>query len=337
MKPTIALDVMGGDFAPSVNIAGAVEAVNKFNLNVVLVGDEEQIKKELKKFRKVGIKYTENLTVQHAKETITMEDTPSVAIRQKKDSSIVLATKLVAEGNAGAVVSAGNSGAIMAVCMMYLRTIENVLRPAIVTVLPTLKGKCVLLDVGANIDSKPKNLLQFAIMGNVFATEMLGIERPRVGLVSIGQERTKGNELTLETYRLIEKTHLNFVGNIEGGDIPQGNVDVAVTDGLVGNIILKFGEGVAEMLFDLIKSELRKHPFAFLSVPFLWNALKDLRKRVDYTEYGGALLLGTNGICVICHGRSNSKAIANALKTAAEYIDKNINAKISVEMKKYLI
>jgi len=330
--PIIALDAMGGDRGIPPNIEGAVNSVNETDVKIILVGDEKLINTELKKYK---IKKPENLTIYHTSEIITMEDTPATAIRQKKDSSIVVGAKLVAEKKADAFVSAGNSGAVMASALMNIKRLPNILRPAIATILPTLKNFCVVLDAGANVDCKPKNLLQFAIMGNEYVKEIYGISTPRIGLLSIGKEKIKGNELTLQAYELIEKSGLNFIGNIEGNDIPQGNVDVVVCDGFVGNIILKFGEGVAEMLFNLIKLELKKHPLAFAAIPFLWGALKDLLKRVDYAEYGGAPLLGIDGTCIICHGISNSKAIFNAIKVAVDSIRKNINEKISEEMKKY--
>ncbi|MEW6041318.1 MAG: phosphate acyltransferase PlsX, partial [Elusimicrobiota bacterium] len=308
----ISLDAMGGDSGVSTTVEGAVKAANEFNIKVNLVGDQNLIKKELS-----GYKFANgNIDVTHASEIITMDDSPAQAVRQKKDSSIVVATRLVAEKKAAAIVSAGNSGAIMASTLMLLGRLPHTLRPAISTVLPTLKGTCIVIDVGANVDCKPKHLLQFAVMGNVYVKEFWSIEKPRVGLLSIGEEKSKGNELTTETYKLLEETDLNFIGNIEGRDIPNGKVDVVVCDGFVGNILLKFGEGIAEMLFKLIKQDLKKHPVAFASIPFLWGALKDLRKQVDYSEYGGAPLLGINGVSIICHGGSNSKAIKNAIKVA---------------------
>ncbi|MFN3966226.1 MAG: phosphate acyltransferase PlsX [Endomicrobiia bacterium] len=330
--PVIALDSMGGDRGLSVNVEGAVESVNKFNVKVILVGNIQQIQDELKKYK---IKNSENISIHNASEIITMDDVPTSAVRQKRDSSIVVGIKLVAEKKADAFVSAGNSGAIMTAALMCMRRLPDIIRPAITTVLPTLKGWCVILDVGANVDCKPKNLLQFAVMGSEYVKEIYGISNPRIGLLSIGKEKTKGNELTLQTYELLEKSGLNFIGNIEGNDIPKGNVDVVVCDGFIGNIILKFGEGVAEMLFNLIKLELKKHPLAFAAIPFLWGALKDLIKRVDYSEYGGAPLLGIDGTCIICHGISNSKAICNAIRVAADFVKKNINEKISKEIKKY--
>jgi len=332
--PIIALDAMGGDRGIFPNIEAAVNSINETNVKIILVGDEKLINTELKKYK---IKKPENLTIYHTTETISMEDAPATSIRQKKDSSIVVGTKLVAEKKANAFVSAGNSGAVMASALMNIKRLPNILRPAIATILPTLKNFCVVLDVGANVDCKPKYLLQFAIMGNEYVKEIYGISKPRIGLLSIGKEKSKGNELTLQAYELIEKSGLNFIGNIEGNDIPQGNVDVVVCDGFVGNIILKFGEGVAEMLFNLIKLQLKKHPLAFASIPFLWGALKDLLKRVDYSEYGGAPLLGIDGTCIICHGISNSKAIFNAIKVAVDSVRKNINEKISEEMKKYTV
>ncbi|MBU0952077.1 MAG: phosphate acyltransferase PlsX [Elusimicrobia bacterium] len=328
---TIALDAMGGDHGIPTNIEGAVLAAKKLGLKIVLAGDELLIGKELSKYKYDKTK----ISIQPATEVITMEDAPSAVLRQKKDSSIGVAVNLVATGSAQAVVSAGNSGAVMAASLLSLKPLQYVTRPAITTVFPTLRGVCVVLDVGANVNCKPKNLLQFAIMGNIYVKEIFGIASPRIGLISIGEEKTKGNELTLGAYDLLETSNLNFIGNIEGRDIPQGNVDVAVCDGFVGNVILKLSEGIADMLFKLIKSEIKKHPFAIAALPFLWGALKDLRKSVDYTEYGGAPLLGINGTCIICHGGSNSKAIMNALKYAGEVVEKDINSKISKEMEKF--
>ncbi|OGS21858.1 MAG: phosphate acyltransferase [Elusimicrobia bacterium RIFOXYA2_FULL_39_19] len=327
----IALDAMGGDNGIISNIEGAVNATKKFGITVILVGDETQIKSELAKYKYDSSK----ISVHQAKEIITMDDAPSSVFRQKKESSLAVAVGLVANGKAGAIVSAGNSGAIMAASLLNLKTLPQITRPAIATILPTITGKCVVLDVGANVSCKPKNLFEFAIMGNIYMKEIFGIESPKVGILSIGEEKSKGNELTLSAYDLIEKTNLNFIGNVEGRDIPQGKADVVVCDGFVGNVVLKLSEGIAEMLFKLIKSEVKKHPIAWASLPFLWGALRDLRKRVDYTEYGGAPLLGINGSCIICHGGSNAKAIMNAIYKASEAVEKNVNQKISIEMEKY--
>jgi glycerol-3-phosphate acyltransferase PlsX len=229
----------------------------------------------------------------------------------------------------------GNSGAAMASALLNLKRIPGVSRPAITTVFPSIAGLGVVLDAGANVDCKPKHLLQFAVMGKIFVEKVYGIKNPRVGLLSIGEEEGKGNELTLATYELLKKTELNFVGNVEGRDITKGTADVFVCDGFVGNVVLKFGEGVAEMMLKLVKQELKAHPLAWFSLPFLWAALKDLRTKVDYTEYGGAPLLGVDGVCIIGHGGSNEKAVKNALRTAAEFAERNVNKEIAQEITKY--
>lgn len=319
---TIAVDAMGGDYAPQAPIEGAIEAVKENNIRIYIVGQENVIYKYLKGCN------SNRIIVYPAVETVSMRESPAIAIKYKKDSSIAVATRLVAETKADAIISAGNSGAVMGSAMLSFHCLNGIFRPAISAVIPTLTGWCVLIDVGATIDCKPKNLFQFAIMGSIYMKEIFGIEQPRIGLVSIGTEEEKGNEVTAEAFAMLKASKLNFVGNIEGYDIPLGKVDVAVCDGFIGNVLLKFGEGVAEMLLKLIKAELKKHPIAFFSVPFIWGAIKGLRKKVDYSEYGGALLLGVNGTCIICHGRSNAKAIKNAIKAATEYVKKDINKKI---------
>jgi len=328
MSVRIALDAMGGDHAPEVVINGAIIAARKSDINILLVGQEDKIKAQLSRH----INIPKNIEVVPAAEVATMDDSPSSALRNKKNSSIAVATQLVVDKKADAIVSAGNSGVIMASAIMSMRTLQGVLRPAIATLFPTLTGFCGLLDVGATVECKPKHLQQFGIMGSIYVKEVFGISNPRVGLLTIGTEETKGNELTLEAFKLLSKSNLNFIGNVEGKDIPAGKVDVAICDGFVGNIVLKFGEGVAEMLFKLMKSEAKKYPLAYISLPFIWPALKDLRKRTDYTEYGGAPLLGVDGVCIICHGGSNEKAIANAIFFAKESVNKNINKIISQEL-----
>ncbi|MCB4790839.1 MAG: phosphate acyltransferase PlsX [Elusimicrobia bacterium] len=327
----LALDAMGGDNAPLVTTEGAVMAAKELKHDIILVGNESVLNLELAKYR------TKNLpiSVYNTTETIGMDELPAQAVRQKKDSSMVVASRLVSEGKADAFVSAGNSGAAMAAALLSLKRITGVSRPAIATAIPTLKGISLLLDVGANVDCKPKHLLQFALMGKIFLQEVFNIANPKVGVLSIGEEDSKGNELSLATFDLIKKTDLNFIGNIEGSDIPKGKADVVVCDGFVGNVVLKFGEGVAEMMLKLVKEEFKAHPIAWASLPFLWAALKDLRKKVDYTEYGGAPLLGVDGVCVISHGSSNAKAIKNALRAAARSVEKKINSTISTEIAKY--
>ena len=327
----LALDAMGGDHAPEVTVAGAVEAAKECNHEIVLVGQESVLKAELAKYQTKKLP----ITIVNATETIGMDDLPAQAVRQKKDSSLVVAARMVAERKTDAFVSAGNSGAAMAASLLHLGRLPGVSRPAITTVFPTLSGGCAILDVGANVDCKPKHLFQFAVMGKVYLEKVSGMSNPRVGVLSIGEEETKGNELSLATYELLKKSKLNFIGNVEGRDIPKGKADVIICDGFVGNIVLKFGEGVAEMMLKLVKQEFKAHPISWMSLPFLWTALRDLRKKVDYTEHGGAPLLGVDGVCIIAHGGSNAKAIKNALKAAARYAEKNVNQEVAQEIAQY--
>jgi glycerol-3-phosphate acyltransferase PlsX len=327
----LALDAMGGDHAPQVTVEGAVNAAKELKHEIILVGNENALKLELAKYK------TKNLPISifSASEVVGMDELPAQAVRQKKDASINVAARLVSEGKADAFISAGNSGAAMAAALLSLKRISGVSRPAIATVFPTLKGVSLVLDVGANVDCKPKHLQQFAIMGKIYMEGVFGVKNPTVGVLSIGEEDSKGNELTLATFDLLKKTDINFIGNLEGSDLPKGKADVIVCDGFIGNIILKFGEGIASMMLKLVKEEFKAHPIAWASLPFLWAALKDLRKKVDYTEYGGAPLLGVDGVCIISHGSSDAKAIKNAIKAAARCVEKNINSTISKEILKY--
>lgn len=324
----IALDVMGGDRAPWVPIQGAVQAAKEANAlkieEIILVGDQEAIKRELSNLDVSGLP----LTIKPAKEVITPDEAPATAVKQKKDSSIVVATNLVKEGKADALVSAGHTGAVMASCLINLKRLKGISRPAIATLVPNIKGATVLLDVGANVDCKAKHLAQFALMGSVYAHYILGIEEPKVGLLSIGEEKSKGNELIFEAYKLLENSPLNFVGNVEGRDITNGTVDVVVCDGFVGNVLLKFGESFAKMIFTELKEELSRNILLKLGAFILRPAFVNLKKRVDYSEYGGAPLLGTNGVCIISHGKSSPKAIKNALRVASEFVRHKINQHI---------
>ncbi|HEB74769.1 MAG TPA: phosphate acyltransferase PlsX [Nitrospirae bacterium] len=318
----IVLDAMGGDYAPRVTVEGAVETVNDTeDIEVVLIGREDLITEELRHKRYPP----ERISVRHASEVIAMDEPISVAVRRKKDSSIRQGIELVKKGEAHAFVSAGHSGAVMAFALLLLGTSEGVSRPAIATTMPTLKGPFVLIDAGANVDSEASNLLQFALMGNAYCRNVLGVERPRVALLSIGEEDTKGNELTKEAFRLIKGTGLNFVGNIEGKDIFSGSVDVVVCDGFIGNVVLKVSEGLAETIMRMLKQEIADIATGRLAYLFMKPALKNFKKKTDYAEYGGAPLLGIRGTCIISHGRSSSKAIKNALKTA------NLSARIRVD------
>lgn len=310
----IALDVMGGDYAPQEIIKGAQEACSLYPAleKIYLVGQGDIVTKFIDGDNK-------KLEIVEASEVITMEDHPGLAYRRKKDASITIATKLVKEGKADAVVSAGSTGGQMVAALFGLGRIKGVDRPAIGTVLPTLRGGKLLLDAGANADCKVHNLLQFAVMGSVYAEKVLGINKPKVALINIGSEKTKGNELTIKAYEELAKIdYINFIGNIEGREITQGLCDVMVCDGFVGNVVLKTIEGMAATAGQLFKEEIKKGFFAKIGAGLMLPSLKGLKSRVDYSEYGGAPLLGVNGISIICHGSSKAKAIRNAIRVAHE-------------------
>jgi len=313
----IALDAMGGDAGPAVNVEGGVAAARELGLGVVLVGVQEEIKRHLDRHETRGLP----VKVRHASEVVEMEESPSSALRKKKDSSIRVAVDLVRSGDADAVVSAGNTGAVMAITLVVLGPVPGVERPAIAAVLPTLTGRAILLDVGANVDCKPRHLVQFAIMGNVYARQALGKARPRVGLLSIGEEETKGNELTKEAFRALEEEPgLEFIGNVEGVDVFNGHADVVVCDGFTGNVALKIGESVAETIMALIREEVSADLRSRAAGLLLKPAFRRLQRRLDYSEVGGAPLLGVNGITIISHGRSSAKAIRNAVRVAGDCV-----------------
>ncbi|MBI3007765.1 MAG: phosphate acyltransferase PlsX [candidate division NC10 bacterium] len=312
---------MGGDAGPAVNVEGAVAAARELGLGVILVGVQEEIRRHLDRHDLRGLP----IKVRHASEVVEMEESPSTALRKKKDSSIRVAVDLVRSGDADAVVSAGNTGAVMAITLVVLGPLAGVERPAIAAALPTLAGHAILLDVGANVDCKPRHLVQFAIMGNVYARQVLGKARPRVGLLSIGEEETKGNELTKEAFRALEEEPgIEFIGNVEGVDVFKGYADVVVCDGFTGNVALKIGESVAETIMALVREEvtadLRSRAGALLLKP----AFRRLQRRLDYSEVGGAPLLGVNGITIISHGRSSAKAIRNALRVAGDCVKSRV-------------
>lgn len=320
----IAVDAMGGDYAPEEIVLGAVEAVETYNdVDVVLVGDEEKIKHV---FAQYDIKSNPRVTIAHASQVIEMGEHPAQAIRKKRDASIVVATKLVKEGTCDAVVAPGSTGAAVTAALLVLGRIKGIERPCIATPIPSQKGITVLLDSGANSNSKPKHLVEGAIMGSHYAKYILGIDKPKVGLLNIGEEASKGNELAQATYPLLEKLKtIAFYGNVEGRDIPKGTVDVVVCDGFVGNVILKFGEGMALFLIRLVKERIREGGFlARLGAMAVYPALKSLKKRLDFTEYGGAPLLGVNGSFIICHGSSKAKAIKNAVRVAGELVEQDV-------------
>lgn len=321
---SIAVDAMGGDFAPEVNVLGAIEASENQEIEVILVGDETRIRDLIKERQNLSRK----ITIVDAKETISMEESVSSAIR-KRDSSMRKAIELVKEGRAHAVLSAGHSGAMMALSFLLIGKLPNALRPAIATVMPCLKGHFILLDAGANVDCKPEHLVQFAFMGDAYHRALFNSQSPRVALLSIGEEGSKGNEVTKEAFKILEKSNLNFIGNIEGKDIFYGSADVVVCDGFVGNIVLKVGEGLAESLMKMLKLEVANIITGKIGYMMIKPAIKSFRKKIDYSEYGGALLVGINGTALICHGRSSAKAIKNAIKLAAQMAKKQIYRRIS--------
>lgn len=331
----LALDAMGGDRAPDINVEGAILAVKQTDNNVILVGKEDVIAAQLEKWSKKYNFPKERISVVNATEIIEMGEHPANAARHKKDSSMAVCCKLVAEGKADAFVSMGNSGAAMAVSLLYLKRIPGVSRPVISVPFPTINGRTIIVDAGANVDCKPEHLLQFAIMGNIYAKNVMGIKNPRVAILSIGEEETKGNELTLETSGLLKKANLNFIGNIEGGDVAKSKADVVVCDGFVGNVFLKTSEGIAEMVSKFIKNSIKSNPLYWGAAPFLKLAMKKVKKKIDYDDVGGAPLLGVNSPCIIGHGKSNSRAVKNALIAAARFAKNNINKKIEEEINKF--
>ena len=319
----IAVDAMGGDYAPEEVVLGAIEAVKAYKYDVVLVGDEKKIRKVMAEH---GSEESERLTIVHAAEVIEMDEHPAQAIRKKKDASIVVATRLVKEGICDAVVAPGSTGAAVTAALLGLGRIKGIERPCIATPIPSKKGVSVLLDSGANSDSKPKHLVQAAIMGTHYAKYIFNIESPKIGLLNIGAEASKGNELSQTTYPMLEATKtISFYGNIEGRDITEGIVDVVVCDGFVGNVILKFGEGIALFIMQLVKDSIRKGGIlAKLGAMAVMPAFKHLKKRLDFTEYGGAPLLGVDGSFIICHGSSKAKTIRHAVRVAGELVEEDV-------------
>jgi len=310
----IVLDAMGGDHAPEVVIEGGVQAAREYGLEIILVGKERMIKEELAKYDISGI----SLPVVPASEVLEMDEEPAMAARAKKDSSMAVGLRMVKEGQADAFASAGNSGGVLVTALFTLGRLKGVKRPALSSIIPAKTGFSFVLDLGGNTDCKPEWLLQFGIMGSVYAEKVLGIENPRVAIISNGEEEGKGNQLVKETTPLLKTSHLNFVGNVEGKDIVTGIADVIVTDGFTGNVAVKTAEGVADMLLSLLKDEIKKRPMAVFGAILARGAFKGVKRRLDYSEYGGAPLLGVKGVVIVGHGRSNAKAIKNMVRTAAE-------------------
>jgi glycerol-3-phosphate acyltransferase PlsX len=314
----IAVDAMGGDHAPGEIIRGVLEATKQFNQQVILVGDESLIQKEIAGYR------SELLSVVHAPETISMRESPVAAVRRKKNSSVVKAVQLIQDGLADAVVSAGNTGAVMTAGLLLLGPVPGIDRPAIAIILPNKRGRTLLVDAGANVDCKPFHLLQFGIMGYLYMQEILGVSQPKVGLLNIGEEETKGNELTLAAFQLLRRVNINFIGNVEGREIYEGTADVVICDGFIGNIVLKAEEGMITALLDMAKDEIKRNPLAKLGMAMLMPTLRNFWRKLDYAEYGGAPLLGLDGIVIVCHGRSSARAICNAIRLARESVENKL-------------
>ncbi len=323
----IAIDAMGGDKAPQEIVLGAVEAARqrgKSSPELVLVGDQERIEQELSRVDTSDLP----LSVHHASQVVDMGDSPVMAVRKKKDSSISVAADLARSGEVDAIVSAGNTGAAVAATTLKWRTLNGVERSSIAIVMPGPNGIFVLLDAGANSDCRPKHLLQFAVMGDVYARTILNIRNPRIGLLGIGEEASKGNELTKESFKLLEKSRLNFFGNIEGKDVFENKVDVIVCDGFVGNIVLKLSEGLGMTLSKTIRKEIKRTIWGSIGGLLVRSSLKRFKKRLNYEQFGGAPLLGVNGRCIIAHGGSSSLAIKNAIHVAEDYVVQKVNERI---------
>ena len=319
----IAVDVMGTDYGPKELVLGAVNAVKAYDCETVLVGDEKVIKELLVKYH---ADKDERITIHHASEVIEMSEHPAIAVKSKKDASIVVAARLLHNKECDALVSSGSTGAAVAAALFGVGRIKGVERPAIATPIPSLTGTTVVLDSGAKVDAKPEHMKQSAIMGTVYAEKILKISAPRVGLLNIGEEETKGNEVALATYPLLKKERtIKFIGNVEGRDINKGTVDVVVCDGFVGNVVLKFGEGLAKAIMTMVKEAILKGGIlAKLGGLLIKPALKGLKKRLDPAEYGGALLLGIRAPFIICHGSSKAKAITNAIRVAMDFAEQDV-------------
>ena len=330
--PRIAVDAMGGDLGPSVVVEGAVRALKELNgkARILLFGDEAIIKSELLKFGTDDLP----LTIVHAPEQIGMDE-PAVAFRRKKNSSIAVATRMQKENETDAFVSAGNTGAVVAASLLSLGRLSGVDRPAIATIVPNEFGGCLMLDVGANSECKPIHLVQFGIMGSIYAKHFLNRPEPRVGLLNIGEEGTKGNDLAVEAHKLLSVSPLRFVGNVEGHDVFRGSADVVLCDGFTGNILLKFMESVIDLLAGSIREQVSKSFRAKVGALIMKPTFRKLERMLDYAEYGGAPLLGIDGVCIIGHGSSSAKAVKNAIRVAVRFVERKVNDRIQEELRLY--
>ena len=324
MSMRIVVDAMGGDHAPQVNVDGAVAAAREFGIATLLVGRAAELARILEDSGYGG----GDIEILDAAEVVTMDEHPVAALRKKRNSSIRVAANCVRDGRAAGLVSAGHTGAAMVAAKLFIGTIEGVDRPALAAVLPNLTGHCLLLDVGANPEAKTQHFKEFAVMGSIYAQLVFGKPSPSIGLMSIGEEDTKGNDRTKEAFKSLKETGLHFIGNVEGRDVFNGRVDVIVTDGFTGNVILKVSESLSEMVEQLLREEIKSTLKASVGFLLSRSAFRRFKMRLDYSEYGGAPLLGLKGCVIICHGRSSAKAIKNAIRLAAEFSRQSLAQKI---------
>ena len=320
----IAVDAMGGDNAPREVVDGAIMAAREYGYDIILLGDNEAVQREL--FRHGS--HPKNISVYHTADVIGMDEPAALSVRRKRDSSIVVGAQLLKEKKAEAFVSAGNTGAVVCAVTLKMGLLEGVYRPGIAIIYPTLKELCVLIDAGANIDPKPEHMLQYAMMGDVLQRYIFKKKQVKIGLLNVGEEATKGTDFIKETHRLLNASTLKFVGNVEGGDIYSGDYDVIVCDGFVGNVVLKVSESLAHTLTTFLKRKLKERWITRLGALLSLSAFRSLKKDIDYSEYGGAPLFGVNGVCIIGHGKSSSKAIKNAIREAGEFVSHQVNMRI---------
>lgn len=327
----IVLDAMGGDNAPMVEVEGVIQAIEEFGHEIVLVGDEARVKEGLRKFNYNSAK----LSIKHASEVIEMDEPAAISVRRKRDSSIVVGMDLLKKAQADAFVSAGNTGAVVCAATLSLRLLPGIERPGIAIIMPSVADTSLIIDVGANINPKPIHLLQYGIMADAYSRYILQKSNPTVGLLSIGEEESKGTEFIKEAHTLLSESKLNFIGNIEGRDIYAGKAEIILCDGFVGNVILKISESVADTIMQLLKQEIKSSIIATVGAALSSSAFGVLKKKMDYSEYGGAPLLGVDGRCIISHGSSTAKAIKNAIRVAAEFVSRDVNKHIVEELESY--
>jgi len=328
----IVVDAMGGDNAPAIEVEGAIQAVQEYGYEIVLVGDQVKVEEEL---RKQAGEIPAKITIVNASQVIAMHDPAAISVRRKRDSSIVVGLELLKRDEADAFVSAGNTGAVVCAATLFLRLLPGIERPGIAITMPSITGTSVIIDVGANINPKPIHLLQYGIMADAYCRYILHKENPTVGLLSVGEEESKGTEFTKEAHTLLSESKLNFIGNVEGRDVYAAKADIILCDGFVGNAILKISESVADTIMQLLKREIKSSLIATFGAALSSSAFNALKKKMDYSEYGGAPLLGVDGRCIISHGSSSAKAIKNAVRVAADFVTQDVNKHIIEELGSY--